>query len=203
MTKRAKGKDTPHAGMPRDQRAVLTKLMTLASAAGIRAKRKSRKPRGKPFKKGGPRPEGKPFKPGESGHPEGRPPATPEEQDFDTIVKAAAPRLARLAIAQLEGTAGGLGPDGIIGELTTPKVRMFENLWALAGRPIPRKVELGGIGGGPIEIEEVGPGRALLAKLAGEDLGDDEGEDGDGDGGASGSPAPEAPPPSDRGAGEP
>lgn len=137
----------------------------VAAAAGIRGKRRGA-PRGKPFEKGEPPPVGRPFQPGASGNPDGRPPEPEALKDLKAQVIEAAPRLMKRAIELCE--------SGLI--MTTPHVRMFENLWALAGHPIPRKVELSGPNNGPVAFEEIGPGRALLSKLAGEKVPDDEDE---------------------------
>jgi hypothetical protein len=152
---------------PGKHRAKAPRAMDIlaAAAAGIRSKRKGA-PRGKSWKKGEIPPGAKPFPPGVSGNPNGRP-AEPEAlKDLKAQAIEAAPRLMKRAIELCE--------SGLI--MTTPHVRMFENLWALAGFPIPRKVELSGPNSGPVAFEEIGPGRALLSKLAGEAVPDEEGD---------------------------
>jgi hypothetical protein len=143
-------------------------ILAAAAASGIRSKRKGA-PRGRPFPKGQTPPGAKPFPDGVSGNPSGRP-AEPEAlKDLKAQAADAAPRLMKRAIELTE--------SGLI--VSTPLVRMFENIWALAGFTIPRKVELTGPNNGPVAFEEVGPGRALLGKLANEPVPEDEGEEGE------------------------
>jgi hypothetical protein len=150
---------------PKKHRAKAPRAMDIlaAAASGIRSKRKGA-PRGKSWKKGEVPPGAKPFPPGVSGNPAGRPPEPEALKDLKTQAIEAAPKLMKRAIELCEA--------GLI--MTTPHVRMFENLWALAGHPIPRKVEISGPNSGPVAFEEIGPGRALLSKLAEEKVPDDD-----------------------------